>query len=267
MVEISISSIQNPLLKHIRKLHHTKERKQQCSCLLEGTNLIAAACETDYPIETICATPTWHDRHLELWQTASSKAERSEILSDAALKSIATTVQPDGVVAVVPRLAIDPPPIPAQLTLALDRIQDPGNLGAIVRSAVAAGADGLWTSDDSVDLDSPKVLRASAGNWFKLSMGVSDNLAALVERYRSSGVQIVATTSHTKMSYWDIDLTVPSLILIGNEGAGLSPELLALADTQIEIPMSPQVESLNAAVASSLILYESLRQRSRSKST
>jgi RNA methyltransferase, TrmH family len=131
----------------------------------------------------------------------------------------------------------------------------------MIRTATAAGANGLWVSQDSVDLDNPKVLRASAGQWFRLAMGVSDNLHELVTKYKQQGVQIVSTSSHTETSYWDVDLRSPTLILLGNEGAGLSPELAALADIRVKIPMSAAVESLNVATAAALILYEARRQR------
>ena len=159
-------------------------------------------------------------------------------------------------------MALKKPPIPANLTVVLSTIQDPGNLGTMIRAAAAAGVDGLWVSKDSVDLDNPKVLRASAGQWFRLPMGVSDNLAELIASYQRQGVQVVSTTSHTKISYWDADLRSPTLILLGNEGAGLSQDLAALADLQIKIPMVPAVESLNVATAAALILFEVRRQRS-----
>ena len=93
-------------------------------------------------------------------------------------------------------------------------------------------------------------------------MGVSDNLHELVSSYKQQGVQVVSTTSHTKTSYWNADFTTPTLILLGNEGAGLSEDLAILADLQVKIPMSVRVESLNVATAAALMLYEVRRQRS-----
>ena len=93
-------------------------------------------------------------------------------------------------------------------------------------------------------------------------MGVSDNLPELLNSYKQQGVQIVSTTSHTQTSYWDVKLSVPTLILLGNEGAGLSDDLAVLADLQVKIPMSVRVESLNVATAAALMLYEVRRQRS-----
>jgi RNA methyltransferase, TrmH family len=256
-----LTSTQNPLIKQIRKLQNAKERRETQLFLLEGTHLIQEACAVDYPLLTVCYTSQWEARYPELHSIVSERADRLELVSDEALKSIATTVNPDGIVATAPRLAIATPQIPAKLTIALSTIQDPGNLGTMIRTAAAVGADGLWVSQDSVDLDNPKVIRASAGQWFRLPMGVSDNLGALVKSYQQQGVRVISTTSHTQTSYWDVDLTQPTLILMGNEGAGLSEDLAALADLQVKIPMSPTVESLNVATAAALIMYEVRRQQ------
>jgi RNA methyltransferase, TrmH family len=257
-----LTSTQNPLIKQIKKLQNAKERRESQLFLLEGTHLIQEACAVNYPLLTVCCTEIWQANHPELWSSLAEKCDRLELVSDEVIRSIATTVNPDGIVARAPRMALKKPPIPANLTVVLSTIQDPGNLGTMIRAAAAAGVDGLWVSKDSVDLDNPKVLRASAGQWFRLPMGVSDNLAELIASYQQQGVQVVSTTSQTKTSYWDADLRSPTLILLGNEGAGLSQDLAALADLQIKIPMAPAVESLNVATAAALILFEVRRQRS-----
>jgi RNA methyltransferase, TrmH family len=257
-----LTSTQNPLVKQIRKLHGAKERRETGLCLLEGTHQIQEAIAVKYPLKTLCCTEQWQAQHPELWSIALETGDRVESVSDEVIRAMATTVNPDGVVAIAPRLAIPTPPIPANLTLVLAAIQDPGNLGTMIRTAVAAGADGLWVSQDSVDPDNPKVLRASAGQWFRLAMGVSDRLTELVTSYKQQGVKVIATTSHTDTSYWDVDWRSPALILLGNEGAGLSQELAALADVRVKIPMAPGVESLNVATAAALMLYEVRRQRS-----
>jgi RNA methyltransferase, TrmH family len=257
-----ITSTQNSLAKQFKKLHTAKERREMELFLLEGTHLIQEACVVRYPLTAVCYTAKWEEHHPELWSVVADNCDRLELVSDEVIRSIATTVNPDGIVAIAPRLAQPQPAIPANLTIVLSTIQDPGNLGTMIRTAAAVGVDGLWISKDSVDLDNPKVLRASAGQWFRLAMGVSENLNELVTSYKQQGVQIVSTTSHTKTSYWDVDLTSPTLILLGNEGAGLSEDLAILADLQVRIPMSVRVESLNVATSAALMLYEVRRQRS-----
>lgn len=257
-----LTSLQNPLVKQIRKLHSAKERREQDVFLLEGTHLLEEACAVDYPLVTVCCTPEWHSLHQQLWQEACQRAERAEIVSPEIVKAIATTVQPDGVVATAKR-SYGQSKVPfTGLGLALETVQDPGNLGTIIRTAAAAGATGLWLSGDSVDLDNPKVLRASAGQWFRLPMAVSADLKMTVRECQQAGMQVVATLPSAKMTYWEVDWRLPSLIVLGNEGAGLSAELAALAELQVRIPLSSGVESLNVAIAAALMLYEAQRQKS-----
>ncbi|MBD2486221.1 RNA methyltransferase [Aulosira sp. FACHB-615] len=255
-----LTSLQNPLVKQIRKLHSTKERHKQELFLLEGTHLLEEACTVNYPLETVCCTPDWQAAHASLWERLCSSCERAEIVSEEVLGAIATTIQPDGVVATAKRSeSINQVPFDG-IVLALETIQDPGNLGTIIRTAAAAGASGLWLTSDSVDLDNPKVLRASAGQWFRLNMAVSEDLLTTVKQSQQAGMQVIATLPTAKLTYWEIDWRKPSLILLGNEGAGLSADLANMADKQVNIPLSPGVESLNVAIAAALMLYEARRQ-------
>ena len=257
-----ITSLQNPLVKQMRKLHRAKGRREQHLFLLEGTHLLETACEVNCSLVAVCCTPQWQERHPQLWQNASRRARRAEIVTPEVLKAIATTVHPDGVVATALRTTVKTPCLTnLNLGLVLERLQDPGNLGTIIRTAVAVNADGLWLSEDSVDVDNPKVLRASAGEWFRLPMAVSPNLKAVIADYRAQGVQVVGTLPQAAKIYWEIDFTSPTLILLGNEGAGLSDDLVSLADEKVKIPLSAGVESLNVAIAAALLLYEAQRQK------
>jgi RNA methyltransferase, TrmH family len=257
-----LTSLQNPLVKQMRKLHRAKERREQGLFLLEGTHLLEEACAVNCPLAVVCCTPDWQDRHAQLWEQASRQASRIELVSAEVLEAIATTVQPDGVVATAERRSHDHSlNYRISLGIALETLQDPGNLGTVIRTAAAAGADGLWVSADSVDLDHPKVLRASAGQWFRLPMATSKNLRAEILQLQTQGVQVVATLPTAELTYWQADLQRPTLIVLGNEGAGLSEELTEMADVQVKIPLAAGVESLNVAIAAALILYEAQRQR------
>ena len=259
-----LTSLQNPLVKQLRKLHRAKERRDQGLFLLEGTHLLEEACATEYPLSVVCYTPGWRDRHPQLWEQISQRAQRFEAVSDAVLEAIATTVSPDGVVAAALYRAVPPglSHMPS-LSLALETLQDPGNLGTIIRTAAAANVEGIWLSADSVDPEHPKVLRATAGQWFRLPLVVSNDLGEELRQCKANGVQIVATLPTAPQTYWQADLRKPTVIALGNEGAGLSAELTALSDVQVRIPLAEGVESLNVAVATALILYEALRQRSQ----
>jgi TrmH family RNA methyltransferase len=262
-----LTSTQNPLVKEIKKLHKAKGRREQQLFLLEGTHLLEEACAVDYPLVAVCCTPEWQERHPQLWQEAVQKCQRAELVSSQVMEAIATTVQPDGVVATAERrLAPEADrsqglPIVSSLGLALETVQDPGNLGTIIRTAAAAGAERLWLTTDSVDIDNPKVLRSSAGQWFRLPMTVCPDLRDIVSQCQAQGVQVVATVPDATLSYWDIDLRCPTLILLGNEAAGLREDLLSLASRQVTIPLLSGVESLNVAIAAALMLYEAKRQR------
>jgi TrmH family RNA methyltransferase len=255
-----LTSIQNPLVKQARKLHQSKGRKQQQLLLLEGTHLLEEACASCYPLETVFCTAHWQEQHPQLWEVLNKQARRLELVSPPVLEAIATTVNPDGVIATAPRTARDSLSIKT-LGLALETIQDPGNLGTIIRTAAATEAEGLLISSDGADLDHPKVLRASAGACFKLPMGVSADFIGQLYRYQQQGLQVVATVPKAQLNYWQIELREPSIILLGNEGAGLSPEAIELADRRISIPLSHGIESLNVAITAALILYEVQRQR------
>lgn len=257
-----LTSLQNPLIKQIRKLQAAKQRREQGLFLLEGTHLLEEAIAVGYPLETVCCTPNWQSSHQQLWQQACQQARRAEIVSSEVIEAIATTVQPDGVVATAPRSDRQQALPFTGISLALETLQDPGNLGTIIRTAAAAGASGLWLSEDCVDLDNPKVLRASAGQWFRLPMAVSTDLTATVREYQQAGMQVVATLPTATMTYWEVDWQRPTLIVLGNEGAGLSAEVAGLTDLQVRIPLSSGVESLNVAIAAALLLYEAKRQKS-----
>lgn len=260
-----ISSRNNPLVKNFRQLHTPKGRREAGSFLLEGTHLLSEACGVNYPLETICATPQWQERHQELWQHAVRLAPRVELVTAEVLQVMTTTVQPDGVVAMaVSQRAekLSPRSIPADfLGVAGETLQDPGNVGTMIRTAVATGVQSLWLSQDSVDVENPKVLRASAGQWFRLPMTTVPDLGEVVRSLQTQGVNVIATNPRTELTYWQVDFTAPTLILLGNEGAGLSEELLALADQQVQIPLLGGVESLNVAISSAVMLYEAQRQR------
>lgn len=259
-----LTSLQNPLVKELRKLHRTKERRDRHLLLLEGTNLVEAAATLDLALDVACATPQWQAKHPQLWEQLTQKSRRCERVAPEVIAAIATTVNPDGVVATLSRDWSDRPiPLDSDLAIAVERWQDPGNLGTLIRTAVAADVRGLWLSADSVEADNLKVLRASAGAWFRLPLAVAGDLAAIASDFQSQGGQVVATLPDAELSYWDADFRPPTLLLLGNEAAGLSPQLSAIADLAVRIPIAESIESLNAAVASALLLFEVRRQRTR----
>jgi TrmH family RNA methyltransferase len=259
-----LTSTRNPLVKQLRSLGESaKDRKEQGLFLVEGTHALTEVIATAFPIATVCCTEKWITANPDLYkhiEASVDEIKRLEIVSEEVLQAIATTKNPDGAIAA----AFLPSHKIAQIStlgLALETIQDPGNIGVIIRSAVAVGIDGMLVSNDSVDLTNPKIIRATAGQWFHCPMQTSTNIADDIRKLQAQGVKAIATLANAKKTYWDYDFTQPTLILLGNEGNGLSQKLIELADESLSIPQSDRVESLNVAICASLLLYEAKRQR------
>ena len=262
MIVDVISSRQHPIVKEFREL----ARGAGPLMLLDGWHLLGEAAAARIAVEqiAICGPPTASE------QTVVDRLRRSGALvvevTGSVLNALSPVNAPTGVVAsarvpVVSSVSVLAPS-PA-LVLAAAGLQDPGNAGAIIRSASAAGATGVVLDELSADPWGWKALRASMGSVFHLPVVRSRALASLIEDWRSSGVRIVATAPRGGTTMYDVDLTKPTALLLGGEGAGLPEDLLAAADTRVSIPMHGAIESLNAAVAAAVLLYEAQRQRNR----
>ena len=260
-----ITSRRNPLVKRLRQLHDARGRREEGLILLEGTHLLQEVLRLQLQPSDLLVTPAWLEAHPALVAALPQGWER-RLVSEEVLEAIATTRQPDGVVLTLP------PPAPAQgapapFVLALDGLQDPGNLGTLMRTALAAGVGALWLGDGA-DPFQPKVLRASAGAALSLPLrrGSRLELEQWLAAAAGAGWQVVVTLLPgagpvPPQPYWQLDWTRPTVLLLGNEGAGISPALAALASQRVTIPHSPAVESLNVAVAAAPLLLERLRQR------
>ena len=182
------------------------------------------------------------------------------------LAAAATTGHPDGVLLTLAAADLPAPAAgPPDFVLVLDRLQDPGNLGTLLRTALAAGVEQVWLAEWADPLQ-PKVLRASSGAALALPMErmAASDLPGRLGAVRERGVQLVAAVvpeaGAATQPYWELDWCRPTALLLGNEGAGLAPELARLADRRVTIPHSPAVESLNVAAAAALLLLERPRQ-------
>ena len=143
----------------------------------------------------------------------------------------------------------------------LENLQDPGNLGTIVRTAECAGATGIIMSRGTADIYNPKVVRSTMGSLYRMPFAYAEDLQAVIRKARQRGIRVYAAHLGASGAYTDQDYTGPSAFLIGNEGRGLTEETAAAADEKILIPMAGQAESLNAAVSAAILLYEAVRQR------
>ncbi len=257
-----ITSRQHPIVKEFREL----ARGAGPLMLLDGWHLLSEAAARHIEVETIavCGPPTAAEQIVV--DRLRRGGARVVAVSGAVLNALSPVNSPTGVVAsaripAVPSSGVLSPP-PA-LVLAAAGLQDPGNAGAIIRSAVAAGATGVVLDELSADPWGWKALRASMGSSFHLPVVRSRALGALIAEWRNASIHIVAAVPRGGASMYDVDFKPPTAVLLGGEGAGLPAELTAAADTRISIPMHGAIESLNAAVAAALILYEAQRQRTR----
>ena len=263
-----ITSRRNPLVARLRALHQPKGRREQGLLLLEGTHLLQEVLRLGLPPEHLLASETWLERHRPLLAAGGLTAQP---VGEEVLRAVATTEHPDGVVLTLPAAALPRASGRGSFVLALDQLQDPGNLGTLLRTALAAGVEEVWLGGGADPLQ-PKVLRASAGAALALPLrreSDRDGLLPLLEAAHAAGHQLVATLveggggagSQAPIPYWQLDWTRPTVLLLGNEGAGLHPELAALASHRVTIPHSSAVESLNVAVAAGPLLLERWRQQ------
>ncbi|MEB3328583.1 MAG: RNA methyltransferase [Candidatus Sericytochromatia bacterium] len=249
-----LSSVQNPRVKQARALAQRKHREAAGAFLIEGSKLLTEALTAGHVPAQVFGTQAWWARGV-----AVPRAERF-LVPDAVLAAIATTETPDGVVAVAPLpRPVPPAPRPDPLVLVAHGLQDPGNLGTMIRAADAAGADAVIVTPGTTDPWAPKVVRGSMGSCFHLPV-----LPLALGQLKATfpGIRLLALTLATGASdLFEADLRGGVALLVGNEGRGLDAEALTLADAHVTIPIPGRAESLNAAMAATVCLYEAVRQR------
>lgn len=252
-----ITTTQNKQIKQIIKLKKSaRERKKQELFLVEGIRMF-----TEIPKEHLYktyASEDFYHAHQEVFQGVDV-----ELVSDSVMKEISDTMTPQGVLALVKMLRHSLSDLLNQkdpLFLVLENLQDPGNLGTILRTGEGAGISGLIMSRDTVDIYNPKVTRSTMGSIFRVPFVYVDDLFEVIEVMKEKDITTYAAhlngTDYTREDYQG-----GTAFLIGNEGNGLTDELTEKAEKKIKIPMCGKVESLNAAMASGLLVYEARRQR------
>lgn len=258
----AITSRDNAVFREMAKLAASSaERKRRGLSVIEGPHLLAAYLEgVGKPEEVLVTQAALADPEISrlVGRCAPAKAV---LVSEALMDALSGVQSPPGVVARVRTPVGRKVPPTAPLVLMLENIQDPGNVGTLLRSAAAAGAGHVLLSPQCAFAWSPKVLRSAMGAHFALNIVEEADLEAFVGAYRGT---TVALTLDGESSLYELDLRGPAAFLVGNEGAGLSEALKARAALHARIPMPGRVESLNAGVAGSLCLFEAVRQRGRS---
>jgi TrmH family RNA methyltransferase len=255
-----ITSRDNPRLKEaVRLIASSRERRKARRCVLEGEHLVGAYVQRIGPPESLIVAEAAQERPAVRALLASVPAARTIVVAGSAWNELAQVPAAAGVLAVVPT----PQPrvrSAADFCLLLEDVQDPGNVGSILRSAAAAGVAQVFLSAQCAFAWSPKVLRAAQGAHFHVEIYEDVDVAAWARGYRG---KVAAALAAGGEPLYAADLAGPIAIAIGNEGAGLSAALLAAARVAVTIPMPGRFESLNVAAAAAVCLFECVRQRTR----
>jgi RNA methyltransferase, TrmH family len=257
-----VASRQNPLVKELRQAFARGEHTANGACAIEGPRLVEEAIRSGLRFRAVFFRQSSLAVADRLLPQIAAQVE-TVLLPNEVFDSAVATETPQGVAALakVRSFTLDDMLRPYQpLVVALSGLQDPGNLGTILRSAEAFGASGALLGEGTVSQFNSKAVRASAGSVFRLPV-VAVKLEETIPRLRQAGLRLVATSSHGGAPADQANLASPLALFIGNEGAGLPPELMSQMDETVVVPHPGQVESLNAAVAASILLYEASRQR------
>ena len=260
-----VTSRQNLLVKNLRQAF-TQDGTSEGAVGVEGVRLVEEAIRSGLRFQAVFFSDAGHVHAARLLPQIGSQVEVL-LLPDDVFSSAVSTESPQGVAALVKLRPAKFEDVLEQvgskpLLLAVAGLQDPGNLGTIIRSAEAFGARAVLLGEKTVSHFNPKAVRASAGSLFREPL-IRVKLAESIPVLKQYGVRVVATSSHKGTPLQEADFTGAAMIMIGNEGAGVPQELLSLADERITIPHTERVESLNAGIAASILLYEASRQRTK----
>jgi RNA methyltransferase, TrmH family len=254
----SIRSAGNAQFKALSKLvQSSRERKHAGLSLLDGVHLVAAYCgHVGAPQSFVVSASGQRNPEIESLLRRVSKVEPI-VLADSLFQKLSSVVTPTGVIAVIETPRVEMRPQELDACVMVENLQDPGNLGSLLRSAAAAGMADVLLSKNSVHAWSPRVLRAGMGAHFLLRIHEGVDLAAAVREFKG---RLIATSRQAQQSLFDTDLRGKVALVFGNEGAGVSPELVTRAHAVVAIPMPGKAESLNVAAAAAVCLFERVRQ-------
>jgi TrmH family RNA methyltransferase len=259
----AIESPSNPLAKAFRRALVDGTTREGWLAV-EGPHLMEEALRAERAaVQSVIVAAGAREGFRNLLARLPSQTEVVEV-PDRLFRQIAATESPQGIAALVelqPANLDDSVARADALVIVACGLQDPGNLGTIVRSAQAFGATALVTLEETVSLFNPKAMRASAGAVFHLPIFMGERVQVLFPRLRQAGIRVVAADRRSPSKIMEADLRGPVAILIGREAAGITPEIAAEADMRVSIPIRPGMDSVNAATAASIFLYEVARQR------
>lgn len=257
-----ISSKDNELIKHIKKLKDKKYRDESNEYIIEGVKLIEEAVKENAKIKKIivCEDTT---KTYEIPTNIMLEIAKYECIyvTEKIFASITQVTNPQGIMAIIEKNTenqeID---FTQDIIVALDDVQDPGNLGTILRTVDSIGLNQIIVSKGTADAFNPKVVRSTMGAIFRVKIIEVENLAQAIKEMRKHHFKLMVTSLQTENSIYDIDFN-KKIIVIGNESNGVSKEIQDMADEKAKIPMLGRTESLNASVAAGIVMYEYVRQK------
>ena len=264
-----ITSTSNQQMKNVSALlKKSKERRNSKTFVVEGPRMVVEAPVEDLKAVYVSESFEMNADNKTVLAELKEKCEKAnaiyEVVADNVFKSVSDTQTPQGIMAVVEMPSYDLSELLSGNNthlLLLESIQDPGNLGTMVRTGEGAGVTGVIMNKTTVDLFNPKTIRSTMGSIYRVPFYVTEDLSQTMKELQNQGISLYAAHLKGEHAYDEEDYTKACGFLIGNEGNGLSDEVANLADTYIKIPMEGQVESLNAAISATLLMYETNRQR------
>ena len=255
---LEIESKNNNLFKEIKKLKEKKHRIKSNKYLIEGLRFVEEAIKSKVSIDSIIFTESFKEKNPELFLKINENIKLIQ-MNEALLKQLCSTENPQGIVGVINMQNKELKS--GELVVLVDKVQDPGNMGTIIRTAHAVGASSIIITKGTVDIYNDKVLRSSMGSIFYIPI-IEDYNLDLVKKLKNQGYRLLVSSLQGENNFFEEDLKGKVIIAVGNEGNGVSDEVYNISDVKVKIPMPGNSESLNVAIATSVMMYEKLRQDS-----
>ena len=260
-----ITSKDNSIIKEIKKLKDRKVRSAKGEFIVEGFRFVEEALKSDYEVKTLIIEESVEGKLSSYNIYKYLDSINTIYVTKSIMKLLASTETPQGVLAVVKNKDIELVDDDG-FYIFCDKVQDPGNLGTIIRTAHASGALGVILRKGTVDLYNDKTLRSTMGSIFNVPVVYDNDDLDTILSLKNNGFKIISSSLDTDYNFYDIDLTGKCIIVVGNEGNGISSEIFAISDEKFKIPMPGGAESLNVGIATSVIAFEAVRQRTILKS-
>lgn len=254
---IVIESKDNTLFKYTKKLKERKHRTKENKYIIEGFRLVQEAFKANCNIEYLIVNENGKDK-LNDYLSEYMDSIKIYVMKNDLFTQLVATENTQGIIGVA-NINNSVKDIKGEFYLLCDKVQDPGNLGTIIRTAHAAGVSGIILTKGTVDIYNDKTIRSTMGSIFYTPI-IYDNDLSFLNSLKENGFSLVATSLEESKNFFDEDLSGKVILSVGNEGNGISEEIFSLADKKVKIPMPGGAESLNVGVATSIILFEKVRQ-------